>query len=85
MTEKLYLDHPYLQKFSSNVAQNIDAGEKPGVILEQTLFYPASGGQPHDTGTLHDIPVINVIKDNKQAIIHLCRSDTERRICGFKH
>jgi hypothetical protein len=85
MTEKLYLDNQYLQEFSSAVAQNIDAGEKWGVILEQTLFYPASGGQPHDTGTLNGIPVIDVIEDSKQGIIHLCGSDTERRKCGFKH
>jgi alanyl-tRNA synthetase len=70
MTEKLYFDDQYLQEFSSTVAQNIDAGERPGVILAQTLFYPASGGQPHDTGTLNGIPVIDVIEDSKQGIIH---------------
>ncbi len=73
MTHKLYLDDQYLLDFFSTVARTTDAGQRPAVILEQTLFYPASGGQPHDTGFLNDIPVLNVIEDPEEGIIHfLC-------------
>ena len=71
MTKKLYHDDPYSREFSSRVIQIIEAGNRPGIILEHTLFYPTSGGQPHDTGTLNDIPVLDVIEDEKQGIVHL--------------
>lgn len=32
------------------------------VVLDQTWFYPTSGGQLHDTGTLNDIKVVDVFK-----------------------
>jgi len=71
MTKKLYHDDPYVQEFSSKVIQKVKAGKRSGIILEQTLFYPTSGGQPHDTGTLNDIPVLDVIEDERQGIVHL--------------
>ena len=71
MTTKLYFDDQYLQEFSSTVIQKIETGEKPGIILDQTLFYPTSGGQPHDTGTINNIPVLDVIEDERHQIVHL--------------
>ncbi|CAB1058661.1 Alanyl-tRNA synthetase family protein [Olavius sp. associated proteobacterium Delta 1] len=71
MTKKLYLDHQYLREFSSTILQKVEAGKNPGIILEQTLFYPASGGQPRDTGTVNDIPVLDVFEDEKHGIVHL--------------
>ena len=70
MTRRNYLNNQYLKLFSSVVLRKIETGDRTGVVLEQTLFYPASGGQPHDTGTLNDIPVIDVIEDNEHGIIH---------------
>jgi alanyl-tRNA synthetase len=41
------------------------------VALDRTFFYPTSGGQPHDTGLLGDIPVIDVaIRAEDGAILH---------------
>ena len=71
MTKKLYFDDQYLREFSSAVIQNIETGQRPGIILEQTLFYPTSGGQPHDIGTINDIPVIDVYEDADHQIIHV--------------
>lgn len=53
------------------VEESIEVNGKPGVILEQTAFYPASGGQPQDTGTLNDVAVVDVIEDDRHRIIHL--------------
>ncbi|MBU0979689.1 MAG: alanine--tRNA ligase [Nanoarchaeota archaeon] len=39
------------------------------VILDKTLFYPTSGGQLHDIGTMNSINVIDVFKHNN-LIIH---------------
>jgi len=71
MTQKLYHKNQYLQTFSSVVVEAIELDGKPGVILEQTAFYPTSGGQPHDTGTLNDVAIVDVIEDENHQIIHL--------------
>jgi misacylated tRNA(Ala) deacylase len=33
------------------------------VALDRTAFYPTGGGQPHDTGTIDGVPVVDVRKD----------------------
>ncbi len=55
-----YIDE-YCQTFISRVVrEEKDANGEWYVILENTAFYPTGGGQPHDTGTLNGIPVLNV-------------------------
>lgn len=71
MTRKLYHQNQYQRTFSSVVVEAREVDGKPAVILEQTAFYPTSGGQPHDTGTLNGVPVIDVLEDEQQQIIHL--------------
>lgn len=71
MTRKIYHEDQYIQTFSSRVIESITCNAKPGVILEETIFYPTSGGQPHDTGTLNDTAVLDVVEDEQQRIIHL--------------
>ena len=39
-------------------ARNING--QPVVLLDRTAFYPTGGGQPHDTGTLNGVPVVDV-------------------------
>ena len=50
MTERLYYRDATLRSFSAHVAGVDDGGRK--VYLDRTAFYPTSGGQPHDLGTL---------------------------------
>jgi alanyl-tRNA synthetase len=71
MTQKLFIEDPYLKTFSSTIVEHIWIDDKPAVILEQTGFYPTSGGQPHDTGRLNDIAVVDVIEDERHRIVHL--------------
>jgi alanyl-tRNA synthetase len=40
------------------------------VYLDRTSFYPTSGGQPHDTGALNGVPVIDVV-DEGARIAHV--------------
>ena len=49
MTELLYLKDSYLTEFDAKVASVKDGKY---VTLNKTCFYPNSGGQPHDEGTL---------------------------------
>ena len=39
--------------------------------LDKTFFYPASGGQPHDTGTINNVAVVDVFEDENKQIVHL--------------
>lgn len=48
-TERLYYDNAYLTAFD---AQVVTVRADGWAALEQSAFYPTSGGQPYDTGTL---------------------------------
>ena len=54
MTERLYYDDAYLWQFDATVT-SVKNGTRPGeweVTLNRSAFYPTSGGQPFDMGTL---------------------------------
>jgi alanyl-tRNA synthetase len=73
MTERLYYTDAYLRVFTAHVVAIEPAGAwgaRPGVILDQTAFYPTSGGQPHDTGMLAGAPVVDVVESNG-SIVHV--------------
>ncbi|WP_216828173.1 alanyl-tRNA editing protein [Alkalihalobacterium elongatum] len=61
MADRLYYSDGYIQSFTTElVKQQKDETGNLYVVLAQTAFYPTGGGQPHDIGTLNDVPVINV-------------------------
>jgi misacylated tRNA(Ala) deacylase len=51
-TNLLYQLDAYCREFSGIVVA-VDNDER-GIALDRTAFYPGGGGQPHDTGSLHD-------------------------------
>ncbi len=63
MSELLYLTDAYLREFTATVVD----GDEDRVALDRTAFYPTGGGQPHDTGTLDGVPVVNVRKEGSVA------------------
>ena len=55
MTQRLYYANPELCEFDAVVAEVVppaSAEERMQVTLDQSAFYPTSGGQVHDTGWL---------------------------------
>ena len=66
MTHRLYYADAYLTAFEAAVA-TVDGAR---VTLDQTAFYPTSGGQPFDRGTLGGARVVDVI-DNDAGIVHI--------------
>jgi misacylated tRNA(Ala) deacylase len=60
-TELLYLTDAYLRECDATVT-GVD-GASRRVELDRTAFYATGGGQPHDTGTLAGLPVIDVRKE----------------------
>ncbi len=65
MTERLYYQDSYLAGFSARVVER--AGDV--VYLDRTAFYPSSGGQPHDTGTINGAAVVDVV-DEEERVAH---------------
>lgn len=69
---RLYYSDSRLLTFDANVVacEAVDAGFH--VRLDETAFYPTSGGQPHDVGTLGDAAVVDVIDDEATGdVIHV--------------
>jgi alanyl-tRNA synthetase len=65
-TTTLYYDRPREKEFTGLV---LKVFEKKYLILDKTLFYPTSGGQEFDVGTINGEKVVNVFK-NGNYIIH---------------
>ena len=57
MTERLYYEDAYLTEFDALVSETRPDG---WITLDRSAFYPTSGGQPYDTGTLNGIAVTDV-------------------------
>lgn len=51
MTQRLYYHDSFLYSFDAEVRE-VQDGPKPAIILDRTAFYPTSGGQIFDTGTI---------------------------------
>lgn len=61
-TERLYYTDCYLTRFDANILDAHDNGRR--VYLDRTAFYPTSGGQPNDLGTLAGVDVLDVIDED---------------------
>ncbi|MGA8501762.1 MAG: alanine--tRNA ligase-related protein, partial [Candidatus Sulfotelmatobacter sp.] len=69
MTERLYYQDSFLYNFDAEVRSVVET-PRPALILDRTAFYPTSGGQIHDTGTI-------VFSDAKFRVTEV--ADTEDR------
>jgi alanyl-tRNA synthetase len=71
-TERLYYDDSTITEFDATVTGVRDREGRPAVTLDRTAFYPTSGGQPFDLGTLDDAAVVDVIDDEDTGeILHV--------------
>ena len=72
MTHRYYYDDSYVTSFQAEVLQNTDYEGQPALVLVGTYFYPTSGGQPHDVGTINGSEVVNVLsRPSDGAILHV--------------
>jgi len=93
-TKILYYDDYNLTEFNATIIKIIDNN----VILDETAFYPTSGGQLHDLGKIDGTEIINVIKQGR-IVIHVvknasslkenslvhCSIDSDRRLQLAQH
>jgi len=71
-TERLYYNDPYLLEFDANVLDAKPVGDRIGVVLDRTAFYPTSGGQPNDLGTINDVALVDCIEDEPTGtVVHV--------------
>ena len=72
MTKRLYYDDSYLTRFQARVVEQLSYAGRFAIVLDQTAFYPSSGGQPFDRGMLAGAEVVDVlVHENDDAVLHL--------------
>jgi alanyl-tRNA synthetase len=71
MTTRLYYAEPYLTTFTAQVTERTQIDGHPAVRLDRSAFYPTSGGQAHDTGTLDGVAVVDVQVAADGGVLHL--------------
>jgi alanyl-tRNA synthetase len=71
VTERIYYTEPARLEFDASVVAAGTADGRPTAVLDRTAFYPTSGGQPHDVGTLGGVDVLDVIEDDAGEIRHV--------------
>jgi alanyl-tRNA synthetase len=82
MTERLYYNDCYLHHFHARLLEAVEGGRR--AYLDRTAFYPSSGGQPFDLGSLNGVVVRDVV-DEGDRIAHMLEgpledSDVEGRV-----
>src|ERR1700742_1808939 len=75
MTERLYYHDSFLYDFDAQVIEAFDRNGRSAVVLDRTAFYPTSGGQVHDLGTM--------VADGKQIAITEVADEDDGRILHF--
>src|SRR5438270_9878996 len=74
-TTRLYYTDSYLTSFQARIVDVADDGRR--VYLDQTAFYPTSGGQPNDLGTLGNARLTDVI-DEGDRVAHVLEKAVPR-------
>jgi alanyl-tRNA synthetase len=98
VTKRLYYDHPDLLEFDSVIetaesAPSASASEpsrsaaRPAIILRETAFYPTSGGQVHDTGSItlasgEKLRVSDVADTEDGRVIHYLEAPLKPELIG---
>jgi len=82
MTEELFRDDSYLKSCAAVVL----GVEGNAVILDRTVFYPNSGGQPGDTGwlTWHDGARLEILdtRNSESGIVHIAAEGAQLPAIG---
>jgi alanyl-tRNA synthetase len=84
VTTRIYFTDALATEFDATVVSSVAAGDRFRVVLDRTAFYPTSGGQPFDTGTLGAARVLEVEDDDAGVIHHVLNAPLEpgTRITG---
>lgn len=82
VSKKLFYQDQYIRSFTSKIKKSTeDENGRRFVVLEETAFYPTGGGQPHDTGTLNELKVYDVVEVDGEVRHYLQESIDENLEC----
>ena len=76
-SERLYYSDAYLVEFDAVVREVQKQNDRWKVVLDRTAFYPTSGGQPFDVGTIGEANVVEVFDQEDGTIGHLVDPELE--------
>jgi alanyl-tRNA synthetase len=86
MTERLYYRDSFLYEFDAEVLDTVSASDsdpRTAIILDRTAFYPTSGGQVFDTGTIlpagtaaPQLRIAEVAERDDGTILHILHDST---------
>ncbi|MEP6992535.1 MAG: alanyl-tRNA editing protein [bacterium] len=72
ITARPYYGDSYTRHFDATVIESSTDAHEPFAVLDATYFYPTSGGQPHDVGTLGPARVVDVrVRESDNAVLHI--------------
>ncbi len=71
VAQRLYYDDSYLRTFHARVTARRMWNAHPAVALDRTAFYPESGGQLGDQGTLNGVAVLDTQADDDGDVWHI--------------
>ncbi|BDH59984.1 alanyl-tRNA editing protein [Lysinibacillus sp. PLM2] len=75
MRNLFYYQDSMIKDFTANIVRTgMEEDGRPFIVLSNTAFYPTGGGQPHDTGKIEDLDVIDVEKIENE-IRHYVNAD----------
>ena len=84
MTDRLYYTDPHRIQFDATVTAVEVSNGRPAVRLDRTAFYPTSGGQPHDVGSLGGARVVDVADSPDGDVLHIIEGELQAgaRVAG---
>ena len=80
--KRLYYENSYQVEFEAEVVERKNIEGKPALVLDQTCFYPESGGQPDDRGVINGIKVVRVLEEEEKVIHVLEENISSDRVKG---
>ena len=87
MTDRLYYHDSFLYAFDAEV-RNVTETPRPALILDRTAFYPTSGGQVFDTGTITagetQLRVTEVADTEDGKVIHYLEAPVKDLVPGTR-
>jgi alanyl-tRNA synthetase len=84
MTNRLYYTDAARRAFDATVVATEVADGRTLVVLDETAFYPTSGGQPFDTGDINGLPVVDVIDREDGSIAHVVNAPASAFAAGAR-
>lgn len=74
MTSRLYYSDSVLLEFEARITATGNHDDLFYTVLDQSAFYPTSGGQLFDTGLINGVEVVEVIETPDGDVWHLSKS-----------